>query len=223
MNTVKPWLVRSPMSGPAFAGSLRRTRGTASAHRSRSGGRGFSVSGGSCVTRSSAGSVVCTGRATDAGWPRPRPLSLLVAGDQPHRPVVEEVIPRPVDQDEHPVAEADQLNEVDEEPHNPRRKAGEAEPPELGNRGVPPDGGHGATVTVHKPNQGLTGDLPSQILGDRFSLLDRYWCDHGKGRAVRSELGQIADGVDVREALDLKGRAHLDPSIRRSRKRGGTR
>ena len=49
--------------------------------------------------------------------------------DQPDRPVVEEVVPRPVDEHEDPAPKADNVDQVDEQPHEPSEKPGQADTP----------------------------------------------------------------------------------------------
>src|SRR5437868_10353487 len=48
-------------------------------------------------------------------------------GDQTGGALVEEIVPRPVEQHEQLVAESDQLNNVHHQPHHPGREAGERE------------------------------------------------------------------------------------------------
>src|SRR5437016_7552338 len=78
--------------------------------------------------------------------------------DEPRGTLVEEVIPRPVQQHEQLVAKSDELDDVDHQPHHPRREPGEPDPPDVGDGGVPTDGREGAGIAVAERHGRLSGD-----------------------------------------------------------------
>src|SRR5712664_2235967 len=66
--------------------------------------------------------------------------------DQADGPVVEEVVPRPVHEHDDAAAEADDVDQVDEEPHQPAQEPGQANRSELRHGRVAPDRGHDSGV-----------------------------------------------------------------------------
>src|SRR5262245_7748430 len=56
------------------------------------------------------------------------PILVGAPRDQTRAELVADVGPRPLDEDEQSVAEPDELEDVDEGPEEPRRKAGESQP-----------------------------------------------------------------------------------------------
>src|SRR3954467_976506 len=87
------------------------------------------------------------------GGPRPATTSaaspaLRRPRDQPRAALVGEVSPRPLDQDDEPVAEPDQEEDVDEEPRPPRDRARELHPHHVRDGAPPPDRREGPLVLV---------------------------------------------------------------------------
>src|SRR5258705_12004105 len=71
-----------------------------------------------------------------------------ISGYQPRGPLVKEIIPRPVDQHEELVAKADQLNDVNAEPHHPRDKTTRLHPKDVRDRRVAADRGERALIPI---------------------------------------------------------------------------
>src|SRR5262245_61236665 len=74
----------------------------------------------------------------------------LALGDQPSLPFAEHVVPRPLEEDRGAVAETDEVEDVDEEPREPRQAAGEPQLPHLGDGAAPADRGHLPLVVVRE-------------------------------------------------------------------------
>src|ERR1044071_8486501 len=74
--------------------------------------------------------------------------SAIRPGDEPCAALVCHVRPRPLQQDEQPVPEADQIEDVDAEPGHPRYEAAEVEPADIRDRGGAADCGERAFVAV---------------------------------------------------------------------------
>src|SRR6266851_9631106 len=79
-----------------------------------------------------------------------RSIEPVVGGahDEADGPVEEQVVPRPVDEHYDAAAEADHVDEVDGQPHQPAQEPGEANRPELRDRRVAADRGHDSRVLV---------------------------------------------------------------------------
>ena len=79
--------------------------------------------------------VTVPAEAGRAGEPVP------VSGDDPGAAGVGDVGDGPLDQDQQPVAESDQEEDVDEDPGEPRDEAAEVEPAEIGDSAAAADHG----------------------------------------------------------------------------------
>src|SRR5207302_11420991 len=123
------------------------------------------------ITRATAGPrerTPCTGprtRAPRRPWSSPSTSSSREAGDAPLVPpgadgeggppgdeprpaLIRRVGPRPLEEDQEPVPEADQEEDVHEEPGEPGDEAREVKPPDDGHRGGAADGRDASLVTV---------------------------------------------------------------------------
>src|SRR4029453_5416359 len=109
--------------------------------------------------------------------------------------VVGEVAPDPVDQHRDPAAEADDVGQVQDQPHVPGQHALEPGPGgQLGHGGVAADGGHDALVVVGEPGPGLALEGPLDVLGGVLGLLDGGLGDLGQQPALAvAGPGQVAD------------------------------
>ncbi len=168
-------------------------------------------------------------RGRDAGRPRPRATRRLVmrslgrrlrsgpvspvggpgsvVEDDPRRPVPGEVVPRPVDQDHQPVAEADQEHQVDPQPGQPARRClGDecrraARPPPTA-----PDGRHDPVVVVAEWPGRLAGQPPADVDRGVAAALDGHLGQLGEGLAVAAcRRGQVADD----EHLGMAGKRQV--------------
>jgi len=74
-----------------------------------------------------------------------------MSDDEPHTPPVSAIVPHPLYEDEPPVAKADEIHEVNEEPQQPGCQASQVNAPEIGHRRCPADGGHRASPAVSGP------------------------------------------------------------------------
>src|SRR5262245_30815662 len=74
----------------------------------------------------------------------------VIAGDDTGATVIGHIGPGPVDEHGEPVAEADQEPDMGEAPHEPGKKAGEAEAAEIGDGCLAADRGEVAVVAIDK-------------------------------------------------------------------------
>src|SRR5437867_10953158 len=79
--------------------------------------------------------------------------------DEARRPLVEEIIPRPVHHHEHLVAEPDELDDVDDQPHHPGRESLEGDAADVRDRGVAADRGERTGIRVAERRRGLAPQL----------------------------------------------------------------
>src|SRR5690349_2565650 len=111
------------------------------------------------------------------------------------------VCPRPFEEDEEAVAEADQEHDVDEEPREPGRQAREAEAADHRDGGGAADGGHAAAVAVAERLGRLAGQAVQHVAGRRALLLQGDRSQPGQRAAVLGdERAQVADGEGFRMA-----------------------
>src|SRR5207237_4677486 len=91
-------------------------------------------------------------------------VSRLDLDHGPHALVPGEVVPAPVHEHAEPVAEPDQLEEVEAKPRQPRQPAPEPDAQrQLGHRRAPPDGGHRPAVEVAEPAAGPARDAAPDL------------------------------------------------------------
>ena len=133
--------------------------------------------------------------------------------DDPHRAVVGQVIPHPVDEHIQPVAEAQQRDQVQAQPGQPRDKAGELDPVEdPGHGAAAPDGRHDAPVNVLERALRLAFEAAQDVARGQHPLLLGDGDQHGvRGAARVFQVGDIAHGVHAGQPLDLQGGQHRHP------------
>jgi hypothetical protein len=107
------------------------------------------------------------------------------------------------------VLEADEVEQVDGEPHEPGEEAGQPQPADRRHRGEPRDGRHRALVEVA---EGLVGARPAlgvalDLLGGVLAALDRDLRDTGQRPAAH-----VADDEDLGVAGERQVVADLDPA-----------
>src|SRR4029450_5335442 len=137
--------------------------------------------------------MACAGAGGAGRWP---------GGPGARRPrggggggVVGEVAPAQVDRPRDPPGEADDVGQVQDQPHVPGQHALEPGPVgQLGHGGVAADGGHDALVLVGAPGPGLALEGPLDVLGGVLGLLDGGLGDLGQQPALAvAGPGQVAD------------------------------
>src|SRR5690606_26185282 len=89
--------------------------------------------------------------------------SSVTMDDQPYARVEGEVADGPVNEGDHPVAEADQRHEVNEHPHPPGKKALESDFTDINHGLIPSDGCHGSLVEIDEPLSGLVVDYTDEV------------------------------------------------------------
>src|SRR5262245_58323597 len=105
-----------------------------------------------------------------------RALPLVMSDDKPHTSPVCAIVPHPLYEDEQPVAKANEIHEVDEEPQQPGCQATQVDVPEIGHRRGPADGGHRASISVAEGLRGLAFQQPSP---DLLCCMDALLHSHG--------------------------------------------
>src|SRR5687768_3392278 len=118
-------------------------------------------------------------------------------GDEPCAARPEEVAPRPIEEDADPVSEPDQIEDVDEEPREPRDEAVHLDAARPRDRSRAPDRRHRALVEVRerrarRPAVALA--LPADDLRDVARLLHRDGTDAGKELSILFEVRHVTDG-----------------------------
>src|SRR6266496_569509 len=96
-------------------------------------------------------------------------LSSSIARNQPRRALIEEVVPRPVDQHEQLVAEADQLDDVNAEPHHPCYESAGLHPEDVRDRGIAADRGQRPLVAVAERLERLPAEPAYDVARDGSS------------------------------------------------------
>src|SRR5215510_6567196 len=96
---------------------------------------------------------------------------IAAVDDESHTPPESAIVPHPLYEDEQPVAKADEIHEVNEEPQQPGRYATQVGAPEIGHRRGPADGGHRASISVAERLGGLAFQQPSPDLPCRMDAL----------------------------------------------------
>src|SRR5207245_1079164 len=76
------------------------------------------------------------------------------------------------------VAEPDDLDEVDDEPHDPGREPRKRDAPDVRDRGVAPDRGERARIAVAEGARRLAPRETGDVVRGRYRLLDRDWSHH---------------------------------------------
>src|SRR5437016_14186291 len=144
----------------------------------------------------------------------PRSAASRASSDyEPHRPVVKDVIPGPVDQHHDAAAEADHVDQVDTEPHQPSEKARKVHPAELRHRGVSADGRHDARVLVAKCASTAVPDHVGDRGGYMLASLHRHGDEHRQTRTAVRRDGEVADDEHDGMTWDLQRAVDLDPRL----------
>src|ERR1051325_1752710 len=99
--------------------------------------------------------------------------SAIRPGDEPCAALERHVRPRPLQQDQQPVPEADQIEDVDAEPGHPRYEAAEVEPADSRDRGGAADRGERAFVAVVERAQRLPLDGALDVVRRVEAFLNR--------------------------------------------------
>src|SRR2546423_990459 len=143
--------------------------------------------------------------------------------DDPGASVIGDVVPRPIEKDAGPVAKADELHQVEHEPHDPGEKSPESQTPELGDRGVAADRRHGAGIVVGDPlDRGMQHDLDATRLQRLAGMALRRGVkrtehlagglDEHDARPCHVEAGKVL-GQDVSDELGQRtGQLHTGRS-----------
>ena len=186
---------------------------------------------GADLTRPAAGVGRALGdrRRDPAGDDPPAPPADSVGLVQDHAvaTVPLEVVPRPVDEHDDPVAEADEEHEVQPQPAEPPERAAEADPEgQLGDGGAPADRGHGALVHVAERSGAFAGRPPDDRAGHVATALDRDRCELRIRGALRvGAAGEITDHEDLGVAGhgEVGVHRHLAAAGERQAERGAER
>src|SRR5262249_15714289 len=121
-------------------------------------------------------------------------LPLAAVDDEPHTLPECAIILHPLHEDEQPVAKADEIHEVNEEPQQPGRQATQVSAPEIGHRRGPADGGHRASISVAEWLRGLAFQQPSPDLPRRMdALLHSHGSQTWQYMALMFQVHHIAD------------------------------
>ena len=103
-----------------------------------------------------------------AAWTRGRPAlgsgGFVTTGNQANGSLVREIRPRPLDEHDEAIAEADQIEDVHEEPDQPADQAAQPEPPEIGNRRGPANRSQVAEIVIVKRPQRLVLDRAKDVM-----------------------------------------------------------
>src|SRR2546422_1638269 len=100
-----------------------------------------------------------------------------VLGDQPRASAIGEVRPRPLEQHQHAVAEADQEEDVHEDPDQPREESAEMELPDVSHGLAAADDRELAFVPVAEGPAGPAGQIAPDDTRGILSPLDRDGAD----------------------------------------------
>src|SRR5579883_2549758 len=96
---------------------------------------------------------------------------------------------------------------MNDEPGHPRWKAGQVEIADLANCSITANRRHRSLIPINEVQQGLPGDLTSDIFGDQLPLLNRHRREHRQGPSIYVfKARKITDRVDVGVLLDLQSR-----------------
>jgi len=85
-------------------------------------------------------------------------------GNETHPALIRDVGVSPLQQHAHTIAEADEIQNVDEEPNDPRDEAGQVKASKVRNRLGAPDGGKVALVEVPESPGGAACQEPPDIV-----------------------------------------------------------
>src|SRR5690606_1076239 len=106
--------------------------------------------------------------------------------------------PCPADEDGKAIAEADQVVDVDEAPHQPREVAGDLHEAEVGRRGAAADRGHRAKIEVAKgAGRGLAPEAAGNQLAEVMALLFGDRCESGQVALATPDGRGVAGDEDL--------------------------
>src|SRR6516225_9395125 len=132
-------------------------------------------------------------------------------GDVP----LEEQLDGPVERYPESRGERWQLQHVNDLPQEPRRKAGELEPAEIGDGAVAAQRNHLAEQPEVEGPARAPGERRHELLGERAPLAKRHLC-RGRVELTRVRItlgGVVAQGVHARCTLDLEELVDCEPSV----------
>ena len=123
-----------------------------------------------------------------APWPRDEACASLEG----------EIGPRPVDEDHEAIPELDQVEDVHEEPGEPRDATGQPHGTDLSDGRGAADGGHLALVAIVEGPRGRAADAPPGIVGGQAALLHGHRRHAGQRRSgLMGERAEVSDHEDI--------------------------
>src|SRR6266540_5923957 len=159
----------------------------------------------------------------------PAAESLDLPRDEPRTALPGQIGPRPLEQDDEPVAEADEVEDVHETPEEPGGESGEPDPSQVRDGRSASQHGEIARVTVTKGLEGLASTGEFDVPGGVTSLLDRHLRDAGQSLSSPvGKTGEISDHKDLRMAgngqvgLDCDTPRPVQGDPERAREPGGS-
>src|SRR6266542_2937728 len=155
--------------------------------------------------------------ALPASVPKRMPAagSLDLARDEPGAALPGQIGPRPLEQDDEPIAKADEVEDVHETPEEPGGESGQPNPSQVRDGRGASQYGEIARVAVTKGLEGLASTGGSDVPGGVTSLLDRHLRDAGQSLSGPvGKTGEISDHKDLRMAGN--GQVPLDCDTPRS-------
>src|SRR6202162_6308654 len=124
-----------------------------------------------------------------------------VARDEARAPLPGHIRPRPLEQDDEPVAESDEIEDVDEAPEEPGGETGEPDPPEVRDGRASSEDGQVPRVAVVKGLRFSSMDCRQDVLLSAPSLLNRDLRDAGQGLSSLVREGrEVPDDEELRVA-----------------------
>src|SRR5215510_9351307 len=139
-------------------------------------------------------------------------LPLVMSDDEPHTLPVSAIVPHPLDEDEQPVAKANEIHEVNEEPQQPGYQATQVHAPEIGYRCCPADGGHCASISVAEGLGGLAFQQSSLDLARRMdALLHSHGSQSWQYVSLMFQMHHIADDEERRIIGDTEVGSYVHP------------
>src|ERR1700693_6202940 len=149
-----------------------------------------------------------------------------VARDEARAPLPGHIRPRPLEQDDEPVAESDEIEDVDEAPEEPGGETGEPDPPEVRDGRASSEDGQVPRVAVVKGLRFSSMDCRQDVLRSAPSLLNRDLRDAGQGlsRLVR-EGREVPDDEELRVAGhgEVRVDGHASRAVERAAGRAAER
>src|SRR5882762_7626112 len=141
-------------------------------------------------------------------------ISGSLAGDQARAAAEREVFESPLYEDADAALKLHDVNQVDEEPHEPGEQPGNVDAKNICHRGRTADHGHLALIEIMKRRQLF---LPFQPCPDDFggvrSALDRDLRDTRQRRSLLIDgVSKIANDENIREIGNGQVAVHLDPA-----------